>query len=282
LKLQTGVIPSMGLPAASFATARKRITSPVRASDASGVTVSEATADGRTWTAIACCTAPTLAVIVARPAATAVTTPTSFTRAMAGADDRHITLSSRRSFFADSTSAPSRMRCPGTSRDGVGLMAMRAAGPGTIRTSNCSTFGASPGMMPTTVMGSVPVDPDTSVPSSRICPSKRAMPLRVQRNVTFGMTLLFASRASARNRTESPATTTFCTGETTIRAMRDWGWPLAGAAPCCADSANGARTRSESSRMKGIRVERGGCAPIARGLRESTGPRSRQGFRGIV
>ena len=96
--------------------------------------------------------------------------------------------------------------------------------------------------------GSVPVDPEVRSPDSSTRPSKRALEARLHRNCTPGITALLASRASAVNRSVSPAVTTFCTGETMIRAMRDGAWGVAAVvAGSCAARASGAQRRREST-----------------------------------
>jgi hypothetical protein len=69
-------------------------------------------------------------------------------------------------------------RCPTASFAGRGATATRAAGPGTIATSNRSTTGFSPGTIPIAVMGIVPTEPADSLPVESTAPSKYPPALR--------------------------------------------------------------------------------------------------------
>ena len=64
------------------------------------------------------------------------------------------------------------------SRVGLRVNSMRAAGPGTMETSNRCTTGFEPGTSPTTAIGIVPTAPARSRPVESIEPSKRPPAMR--------------------------------------------------------------------------------------------------------
>src|SRR5688500_4847102 len=99
--LHVGVTPAIAVPPAARALAVKRTTSPSRASRALAVTRTDATRAFATSIGIEVRTSPTDAVIVARPGATAVTTPSPSTRTIAGAELRQVGRSRRSSPIAD-------------------------------------------------------------------------------------------------------------------------------------------------------------------------------------
>jgi hypothetical protein len=171
-KDHVGVTPAIRFPAASLATALKRTTSPCRARGRAGVISIDAIVFATTCTGTLAVAEPALAEIVARPGATAVTIPSAVTRATAGALLLHPMVSSRTSPSAEWLDAPRRRRCPTTSAPGVGAISTRAAGPGSIFTSTRSITGFAPGTRPTTLTGSVPVEPANTSPSGVTSPSK--------------------------------------------------------------------------------------------------------------
>ena len=83
---QTGCTPSIAFPFASFATARKRITSPVAAFDWAGSMVSDVGVAEATSTTVVDLMPPAAAVRVAFPGPRASTTPLPLTRATEAAE----------------------------------------------------------------------------------------------------------------------------------------------------------------------------------------------------
>ena len=83
--MKRGATPSITRPAASFATAWKRTTSPCFASLTDGVISTEATGVASTSTAVEARALPAAAVSVARPAASAWIRPSDSTRTTPGA-----------------------------------------------------------------------------------------------------------------------------------------------------------------------------------------------------
>jgi hypothetical protein len=96
--VQEGTSPVISLPCASRALTVSSTTSPVRASIRAGETSTRAIVFATTCTGTEAVAAPALAVMVARPGATALTTPSSETRTTPGAELFHAILSSRSSF----------------------------------------------------------------------------------------------------------------------------------------------------------------------------------------
>src|SRR2546425_4323960 len=89
--------PAMGRPAGSRAVTVNRATSPVRRALAAGSIASRATVFATTWTARGVDAGPALAVIVARPGASACSRPSAVTLATRGLLDAKLTRSARRS-----------------------------------------------------------------------------------------------------------------------------------------------------------------------------------------
>jgi hypothetical protein len=84
----------------------------------------------------------------------------------------HCTRSLRRSSAFEYTEAARWTRCPTARRVGRGVTATRAAGPGTIDTSNRSTTGFAPGTIAIAATGIVPTEPAESFPVVSTAPSK--------------------------------------------------------------------------------------------------------------
>jgi hypothetical protein len=97
--------------------------------------------------------------------------PSVPTRTIAGAELVHCTRSARRSPALENTSALSRTRCPTSSRDGRGATSIRAGAPGTMAISKRWITGFTPGVIPTTVTGIVPTEPERTRPVESTAPS---------------------------------------------------------------------------------------------------------------
>jgi hypothetical protein len=223
LNVQVGTSPRISRPCASLATARSFTTSPVRARVDTGWTSTLATGVAATSTVQRSDTAPADATIEALPGATASRSPSLDTRTTAGRSLVHCTRSLRRSSAFEYTVAPRRTRWPMASRAGFGDTATRAAGPGTIETSNRSTTGFTPGTIAIAVIGIVPTEPAVSFPVESTTPSKKPPAFRNTMRA-FGTGFPASSSSCALKRRVSPATTVRVVGVTTRRCVP---WPAA-------------------------------------------------------
>jgi hypothetical protein len=99
--VHVGVRSATAAPAAVLALTENRMTSPCRACGFDGESVTPAIVDGSTCTGTVAFAPPAVAVITARPGATALTIPSASTRAMPGALVDHRTASFARSLAAE-------------------------------------------------------------------------------------------------------------------------------------------------------------------------------------
>src|SRR6185503_20132464 len=140
-------------------------TSPWRTAGRFGDTDSDTTGPRTTSTAILWLARPARTVIVARPAPTPVTTPSSETRATVGALDDHSSRSRVRSFIFEKGTAVSRRSWPATIF-AVFMPTVRCvAGPGRLTISSVESItGRVPGTIAVTANGNLPTLLATSVP----------------------------------------------------------------------------------------------------------------------
>ena len=218
----------------------------MRASTRDGESSTRAIVFGMTCTARLCSAAPVRAEIVARPAATAVSTPSGDTRTTAGAELFHAIVSSRRSPACEYDAAVSRIRWPATSLVTAGDTVTRAAGPGTMCTSTRSTTGLVPSTRAITLTASVPVEPELIRPVESTFPSNRP-PAPKKRIVASGTGWPIESSARATSRSVSPAGIwSEVPGSTSSRAIGEGAVGAGGGGvPCC----SAASTRRECMSM---------------------------------
>ena len=222
------------------------MTSPVRASVAAGESSSAEMSPDTTVTLRDHFAFPAVAVSVALPGRTPVTTPAFDTLTTPGAELVHVGESFRRSSSAVYTLGTSRSCWPATSFVTAGATSMRAAAPGTIRTLTFSMNGLAPGTSAITDTCSAPVEPDVTRPVESTLPSNQP-PAFWKRTVASGTALPCASSARAVSRSVSPAATTgaaglsaiFVTGEAGA-AGTSWAASTAGASA----SRSSGRTRA--------------------------------------
>jgi len=151
---------------------------------------------------------------------------------MARPELRQVTVSWRASPSSLVTLAESRSRWPATSFVTRGVIAIRAAGPGTIFTSVRLMYGREPVTSATTATGIVPVEPAVTRPVLSTLPSNRP-PAARNNTRTLAMGWPAESRASARNRSVSPGVRTPRAGVSTTSATGEAGSAAAGGGVGC-------------------------------------------------